>query len=179
MFDLLLALFILALLAALLAWWLGRKLRAQTGLPVQARVVYSDTGDWERIEKPLFSRRHLLTGKPDYIVEENGVRIPIEVKPNRVADEPRLSDTMQLAAYGLLVEETFGARPPYGLLKYRTAVLRVEFTEALREELLHVLDEMRGDLNAPAVARSHDDPRRCRACGYRAECGQELAEDEG
>ncbi len=165
-------LFLLALLAALVAWRWGRQLRAQTGLPIQARVVYSDTGAWERIEKPLFSRRYALTGKPDYVVAENGIRIPIEVKPNRVADEPRLSDTMQLAAYGLLVEETFGARPPYGLLKYRNAVFRVEFTEELRAQLLQVLDEMREDLSAPEVARSHEDARRCRACGYREECGQ-------
>ncbi len=175
MLELVLAwLFLLAAAFALLAWWLGRRMRAQAGLPVQARVVYSDTGAWEQVAKPLFSRRYLLTGKPDYLVEENGVRIPIEVKPNRVADEPRLSDTLQLAAYGLLVEETFGSTPAYGLLKYRDVVFRIDFTQALRTQLLQVLNEMRGDLEAPDVARSHDDARRCRACGYRAACGQAL-----
>jgi CRISPR-associated exonuclease Cas4 len=174
MLPILVGLFLLALLAALLAWWLGRRLRVESGLPLKARVVYSDTGAWEHVAKPLFSRRYLLTGKPDYLVEENGARIPVEVKPNRVANEPRLSDTLQLAAYGLLVEETFGTRPPYGLLKYRDAVFRVELTDDLLGELLSVLNEMREDLNAAEVARSHDDARRCRACGYREACGQDL-----
>ncbi len=179
MIPILLSLLLLLLLAAGLAWWLGRRLRAETGLPIQARVVYSDTGAWEKVEKPLFARRYLLTGKPDYLVEENGVLIPIEVKPNRVASEPRLSDTLQLAAYGLLVEETFGTAPPYGLLKYREVVFSIEFTAELRAELLDVLAEMRRDLNANEVARSHDEASRCRACGYRNECGEALVEDTG
>lgn len=168
-----LAIFLFTVLAALLAFWLARLLRVRSGLPLHARVVYSDTGAWEKVEKPLFSPRYLLTGKPDYLVETEGAHIPIEVKPNRVANEPRVSDTMQLAAYGLLVEETYGA-PPYGLLKYREKVFRVEFTKELRAQLLEVLDEMRVDLRAEDVARSHVDRERCRACGYRAKCGQAL-----
>jgi CRISPR-associated exonuclease Cas4 len=171
---LLLAIFLSTLLASLVAFWLGRRLRVRSGLPLQARVVYSDTGGWEKVEKPLFSRRYLLTGKPDYLVDGDGARIPIEVKPNRVASQPRMSDTLQLAAYGLLVEEAFGTPPPYGLLKYRDTVFRVEFTQELRAQLLQVLNEMRGNLGAEDVARSHGDPDRCRACGYRAGCGQAL-----
>lgn len=168
---------LLALGAAIIARQRARQLRAQSGLPTHARVVYSDTGAWRKVEKPLFSRRYQLVGKPDYIVEdENGAKVPIEVKPNRVAIEPRLSDTLQLAAYGLLLEESFGTAPPYGLLKYRDQVFRVDFTDQLREELLAVMEEMRSDLQATDVARSHEDPRRCRACGYRAGCGQALSE---
>lgn len=167
------ALFVITLLASLVAFWLGGRLRAKSGLPLNARVVYSDTGEWKRVEKPLFSRRYLLTGKPDYLVETEGTPIPIEVKPNRSANEPHESDTMQLAAYGLLVEETYGA-PPYGLLKYRDKVFRVEFTQELRAHLLEVLHEMRGELRSEEVARSHADRDRCRACGYRGGCGQAL-----
>lgn len=174
--SILLALVVLALAAAVAAWRLGRLWRAQSGLPVRARVVYSDTGAWEQVAEPLFSRRYLLSGKPDYIVELERDRIPVEVKPNRVASEPRLSDALQLAAYGLLIEEDAGSRPPYGLLKYRNAVFRVEFTEELRAELLSVLNAMREDLAAESVARSHADPRRCRACGYREACGEALEE---
>jgi CRISPR-associated exonuclease Cas4 len=174
MLIILLGLFLSLLLAAIVAFRLSRVVRLETGLPIRARVVYSDTGAWDQVEKPLFSRRHLLTGKPDYLVEENGVRIPIEVKPNRTANEPRLSDSLQLAAYGLLVEETFGAPPPYGLLKYRESVFRVEFTPELRAQLLDVLSEMRGNLSAEDLARSHAEARRCLACGYRAGCGQEI-----
>ncbi len=177
--PILLTLLFLLLLAAAAAWLVSRRLRTASGIPVRARIVYSDTGGWERVEQPLFSRRYMLTGKPDYIVMDRDVRIPIEVKPNRVASEPRLSDTLQLAAYGLLIgEQTEGGNiPPYGLLKYKNAVFQVDFTEELQSQLLEILDEMRRDLHAEDVPRSHDDPRRCAGCGYRADCGQELANE--
>ncbi len=174
--PILLTLLFFLLLAALAAWLASRRLRAESGIPTRARVVYSDTGAWKRVEQPLFSRRYMLTGKPDYIVMDGDVRIPIEVKPNRVAPEPRLSDTLQLAAYGLLIREqdVGGEQPPYGLLKYKNAVFQIDFTEELEQQLIEILDEMRQDLHAEDVPRSHDDPRRCAGCGYRAECGQEL-----
>lgn len=170
----LLGLFCSALLGALVAFRLGHQLRQQTGLPIRARLIYSDTGSWNQVEKPLFSRQHLLAGRPDYLVEADGARIPIEVKPTRVARVPYVSDTMQLAAYGLLVEETFGAPPPYGLLKYRDSVFRVELTQELRVQLHVVLGEMRENFSSDDVARSHAEAPRCQACGYRAVCGQEL-----
>ena len=74
----------------------------------------------------------------------------------------------------LLIEENFGVMPAYGLLKYRDAVFQVELTDELRARLLELLAAMRRDSTARDVARSHAEPRRCRACGYRAECGQSL-----
>jgi CRISPR-associated exonuclease Cas4 len=166
---------LVALAAALFLRRSGRAQKADAGIPVDAQVVYSDTGAWERVEKPLFSRRYRLTGKPDYIVrDEAGGLVPIEVKPNRTAPEPRLSDAMQLMAYGVLIEERFGERPEYGLLKYRDRVLRVEFSEELREEFLEVLAEMRAARRALNVPRSHDDPTICKYCGYRDECDEKL-----
>ncbi|MDE3088452.1 MAG: Dna2/Cas4 domain-containing protein [Chloroflexota bacterium] len=178
--GLLVALFLVAFAAALVLFALARAQREQTGLPANARIVYADTGAWKKVEQALFSRRYALTGKPDYIVENGDAIIPVEVKPNRVAPAPRESDVMQLAAYGLLIEETWGqgrAAPPYGLLKYRDTVFQIDFTGDLRAELIDLMDAMRRDLAADDVARSHTEPRRCRACGYRAECGQIL--DDG
>ncbi len=170
----LLTLLLLLLLAALAAWLVSRRMRTEAGLPVRAQVIYSDTGGWERVDKPLFSRRYLLTGKPDYIVWDGEARIPIEVKPNRTSAEPRPGDVLQLMAYGMLIEEEWGTTPPYGLLKYRDRVFRVEFTEDLESRLVETLEEMRENLQAADVSRSHEDARRCQACGYRAECGQEV-----
>jgi CRISPR-associated exonuclease Cas4 len=180
MLPFLAAVFLLSLLAAILLFRSARAQRAATGLPVRARVVYADTGAWRRTEQPLFSRRYALTGKPDYVVEQNGSIVPVEVKPNRTAPAPRASDAMQLAAYGLLVEETMarGRAAPFGLLKYRDAVFQIDFTDELRAELIDLLESMRRDAAEDDVARSHTDPRRCRACGYRAECGQALAREE-
>jgi CRISPR-associated exonuclease Cas4 len=181
MLGLFAALFVLALFAALLLLALARAQRAQTGLPIAARIVYADTGAWQKVERPLFSRRYALTGKPDYIVEDEGSIVPVEVKPNRTAPQPRESDVMQLAAYGLLIEETLGqgrAASPYGLLKYRDAVFQIDFTDELRARLIDLMDAMRRAASEDDVARSHAEPPRCRACGYRAECGQALDSGE-
>jgi len=170
-------LFFVALVAALVLFNLARSQREETGLPINARVVYSDTGAWEKVEKPLFSRRYALAGKPDYLVEDKGAIIPVEVKPNRVAPSPRESDVMQLMAYGLLIEETIGqgqAVPKYGLLKYRDAVFQVDFTDELRVEVIDLMNAMRSDAGRKDVERSHEQARRCAACGYRSECEQML-----
>lgn len=174
--EILLALiFLLALVAAFYLRRTSRAAQVEAGLPVNARVVYSDTGAWERVEKPLFSRQYRLTGKPDYIVQaEDGAMIPIEVKPTRTASEPRASDTMQLMAYGILVEQEFGTRPTYGLLKYRDRVFQIDFTEDLRAEFFDTLHAMRADRRARAVPRNHTDPARCRYCGYREDCDEKL-----
>lgn len=176
---LLTTLLLLTLLAALALLLLSRLLRRRSGLPIRARIVYSDTGAWRQVEHPLFSRQYALTGKPDYIVEDKGTLIPVEVKPNRTSPEPRESDVMQLAAYGLLMQDAYGEHPPCGLLKYRDAVFRIEFTPALRTRLLDLMDGMRRDLNSPDVARDHADAWRCRACGYNGTGGADDACGQG
>ncbi|HEX7586740.1 MAG TPA: PD-(D/E)XK nuclease family protein [Anaerolineae bacterium] len=179
MLELFAALFLVSLFAGLAFSTLARLLRARTGLPFHARVVYADTGAWKRVERPLFARAYALTGKPDYIVEIDSAIIPVEVKPTRTAPVPRESDVMQLAAYGLLIEETLG-RPsavPYGLLKYRDAVFQIDFTEELRARLLELMAALRRDAVAKNVGRSHTETRRCRACGYRDECVEALEDN--
>ncbi len=152
----------------------ARRLHQQTGLP-QGRVIYADTGAWNRCEKPLFSRRYLLTGKPDYLVDDGRTRIPVEVKSTACPPSPYRSHVLQLAAYCLLVEEEVGQPPPYGIIKYRDQAYAIEYTAQLRAELLNVLAEMRQHLAADDVTPSHANPNRCRSCGYREECDERLA----
>jgi CRISPR-associated exonuclease Cas4 len=138
-------------------------------------VIYADTGAWDRCEQPLFSRRHLLTGRPDYLVNDGGTTIPVEVKSTSSPPSPYRSHVLQLAAYCLLVEEEYEQPPPYGIIKYRDQTYAVEYTAQLRAQLLSVLDEMRQDLIADDVTPSHANPNRCRSCGYREECEERLA----
>jgi CRISPR-associated exonuclease Cas4 len=81
---------------------------------------------------------------------------------------------MQLAAYCLLVEDLSGQRPPYGLLHYRDATVRVDFAPQLRTELLETLGEMERSRANSDSRRSHDDPARCLSCGYGHACDQRL-----
>jgi CRISPR-associated exonuclease Cas4 len=164
---------ILALMGLALLVWSQRE-RLSAGLP-KGRLVYADTGAWQRCVSPLFSSRHQLTGKPDYLVEERCSVIPVEVKPGRTAPEPYEGDVLQLAAYCLLVEEQYGCRPRYGYLKYSQGVFRIDYTSSLRRQLLARLDAMRRDLEAGNVLPSHAEPRRCLGCGHREVCSERLA----
>jgi len=157
----------------LLLLWLGRRGRASSGLP-QGRVLYTDTGGWNRLDRPLFSRELLLTGKPDYLVADEADIIPIEVKSSHAPAQPYASHTLQLAAYCLLVEECYGRRPPYGIIKYANRAFEVDYTAELEDELLATLECMRADLSDGDAPRSHDEPGRCRACGHREQCEQRL-----
>jgi CRISPR-associated exonuclease Cas4 len=163
----------LALLAlALLSVVWGLRLRRSTGLP-WVPVLYRDTGG--RVpEKPLISRKLGLVGKPDYLLDIRGAIIPVEVKPGRRAARPYESDLMQLAAYCVLVEETTGVAPPYGMLRYAEQTFRLDYTDQVRDEVLALLDEMRVDLDEPDADRSHDDERRCAGCGFFEQCDQAL-----
>lgn len=167
--TILVILFLLLVTLGLAALYWSRRKREQTGLP-QGRVIYADTGAWERCQKPLFSKRHLLTGRPDYLVEERGRLIPVEVKSALSPPAPYRSHLLQLAAYCLLVEEEYGRPPPYGIIKYRDQALAIDYSSLLRAELLDTLARMRHDLAADDVAPSHSNPNRCRRCGYEADC---------
>jgi CRISPR-associated exonuclease Cas4 len=164
------------ILGGLGIWLLVRAgaVHRQTGLPV-GRVTYVDTGAWDRCERPLFSGLHHLTGRPDYLVQSRQGVIPVEVKSGAAPEQPYQAHLMQLAAYCLLVEEQEGRAPPYGILKYDDRAFEVDYSPALRAELLNILADIRQDLRARDVHRSHDEPGRCRGCGYRDRCEQRLA----
>ena len=165
----------LLLVLALLALWLSSRRRAATGLP-EGRVIAADMGGWKRLEKPLYDAQTGLTGRPDYIVEQGGVLIPVEVKSGWAPAEPRDSHLFQLAAYCLLVERSSGKRPPYGILHYRNRTFAVDYTPALEAELRALLEEMRAHQHRRGeVHRSHEEPGRCAKCGYRGVCEEKIS----
>jgi len=163
----------LLLFAAVVLLALGLKLRRSTGIP-WVRVRSSDTSGWQRADAPLVSRRFGLVGKPDYIIEMRSGLVPVEVKPGRTATKPYESDLMQLAAYCLLIEDTTGNAPRYGLLRYASETFRLPYTDALRTDVIALLDEIRQDRLAQDVARSHHQGARCRGCGLNAVCDERL-----
>jgi len=165
--PLLLILFALALL------WVAARRRKAAGLPA-GKVVYSDTGQGSRVEKPLFDPISGLVGKPDYLVEQDGVFIPVEVKSSYAPAEPYDSHVFQLAAYCLLVLRAYGKRPPHGLLRYRNRTFEIDFSAELEASLLDRLAEIRQQEKVGEANRSHQSPARCAACGYRQVCNQRL-----
>lgn len=170
----LLAALLAALALAYLLWRGARRGQGITGVRAE-EVVYQDTAGHEEA-RPLYAPRYGLAGKPDYLLRHKGALIPVEVKPSRRASKPFDADLMQLAAYCLLVEETSGQAPPYGLLRYRERTFRVPYTAQLRESLLSTLAAMRRDAGRRDVGRSHHDPDRCRHCGQREHCRYRLVD---
>jgi CRISPR-associated exonuclease Cas4 len=176
--DALIFLALLLFLASLGLLWRSRSLRQSTGLP-GGRVIYSDTSKWGRVDEPLYSAELGLTGKPDYLLEQGGQFIPVEVKSGRIPEGPYDSHIFQLAAYCLLVAHIYEKRPAYGLLHYTTAsgaarTFAVDFTPALEAALLELMQEMRSQERRKDVHRSHETAARCKGCGFSNICDQRL-----
>lgn len=166
---------VILLLLAIFLWFLATRTQRATGLPA-GRVVYTDAGGWGRLEKPLFSRELQLTGKPDYLVQERGRYIPVEVKTGRApTGGPYPAHVYQLAAYCALVADAYNQRPTHGLIKYADKTFSVDYTSTLESEVLELLDSIRTDSEAEDVARSHNLSARCSACGLREVCDERLA----
>ena len=159
-----------AAVLGLLAFALFRR-SAAGRLP--GRVVYDDTV--ERDAAALVSHRYGLTGKPDHVIRGARGLVPVERKTKDWRGEtPRDGDRGQLLAYCLLVEESMGERVSHGLLAYPSRQFEVPFGPAERREIVELLEAMRAAEGAPEVRRSHHQAARCRACGYRATCGEAL-----
>ena len=165
--------FALIFFAFLFFWQSGRQRKA-AGLP-GGRVIYTDTRGWNKVEKPLFYAALDLTGKPDYLIEKNGQIIPVEVKSGKAPDAPYDSHIYQLASYCLLVEKTYGKRPPYGVIHYEGKDFAVEYTRELEQALLTLITEIKLDWMKKEVDRSHEQASRCKGCGFRDVCDESLA----
>lgn len=165
---------LLLLLLAIVFFWYSTRQRQDAGLP-GGRVIYTDTRGWGKLERPLYDRALDLTGKPDYLVQQNGQIIPVEVKSGRAPDAPYDAHIYQLAAYCLLVHRTYNKRPSHGIIHYQDRDFAVDYTAQLESALLDLLADIRRDQMKSSVDRSHEQPARCARCGYRNVCDQSLA----
>ncbi len=110
-----------------------------------------------------------LVGRPDALRRlPDGRYIPVELKRRPAPRSgPLPSHQVQVAAYCLLVEETTGVPPPYGVLRYGDGVeFRLPWDAARRHDLL----ELRARLRRPYDGRATPSPAKCRHCGWREQC---------
>lgn len=168
---------VLLLFAALAALLFARagQLRQSSGLP-KGKIVYQDVSGLA--QKPLFSRRLGLTGKPDYLLQDpRDNLIPVEVKAGYAprSGQPYESHLLQLAAYFLLVEDVLQRPVPYGLIRYRNQTIQVANTDELRERLMKTLGRMRMLLARGAAQRNHEQAQRCVRCSMAHACDERLA----
>ena len=169
MSNLAIALFIIGLI---LLWWASRQRKA-SGLP-GGEVIYSDTQSWMPVEEALYDNDLGLTGRPDYLIQQGEMVIPVELKSTRVTEAPYDSHIFQLAAYCYLVNKHYRVRPSHGVLKYPNRTYRIDYTPEIESKLVELVSEMRTKGHLRKINRSHQSPRRCQNCGYRSVCDQTL-----
>lgn len=165
---------LILLSAAILLIILSGRMKKRSGLP-GGKIIYSDVKMWGKpLEKPLFDGSIGLVGKPDYLIQQNGTVIPVEVKSCRPPEAPYDSHIFQLAAYCLLVEKVYQNRPTHGLINYPGRTYSIDFTPALREKTLALISEMHQKERSENIPRSHEEIGRCKNCGYKSQCDQRI-----
>ncbi len=154
------------------------ELRKEHGIPA-GKIDYSDTRDSDS----LFSKKYMLSGKPDFIIEKDGVKIPVEVKTGRVPKGPHFSHILQLAGYCLLVEEVYGQAPPYGVVEYskgeRKQQHKIDYDKQLKDTVIEKLELIKSIEQEETVAhRNHNRTGKCRNCSRKVGCLESLVKHE-
>ena len=138
---------------------------------IDGNIRYVDSGD-----APLLrSEKYGLSGRPDYVIEANGELIPVEIKTGRKPRGPLFSHVLQVAAYGMIVEDVMGKPVSHGVLRYGDEEHEIELDQDLRNLVLSKLEEMHKKELTGKVHRNHNRPGKCRSCSRRDLCPERLA----
>jgi CRISPR-associated exonuclease Cas4 len=135
-------------------------------------IRFADTTKHSEV---LVSKLLPLRGRPDYVIERGGFTIPVELKTGRTPPAPYDSHALQLAVYCHLVGETYGKRPPYGILAYPDRTFEVPYSDDLEDRLVRTLMRMELARRTGDVHRDHNSPKRCLGCSRREGCPERLA----
>lgn len=127
----------------------------------------------KRKELYLISHKLKIKGKCDYIVEENGVQIPIEIKKGKCnSKKPFKNDIMQLLCYILLLEEHFGVTYPYGYILYvgSKRKYKINITLVLRRSIKYYFKKIYSYLRSGKLPKKQNNKNKCRGCSYEDYC---------
>ena len=137
-----------------------------------------ETPDGLTEETPVLkSRKYNLAGRPDYMIKENNLRIPVEVKTGRRPKAPFFSHVLQIGAYCLLSEETFRTSPSHGQIRYgfESEPHNVVWEPKLKTLVLEKIEEMNDILKGRTKAhRNHKRVGKCNNCSRRKGCPERL-----
>ncbi|MFO7992085.1 MAG: CRISPR-associated protein Cas4 [Thermoplasmata archaeon] len=162
------------------SYWLKYSLSLQSEADKKRKELDVLEGEVEYIDrlkeesKILASERYKIRGRPDYIIEKEGKKVPVEVKTGRVPRGPFFSHILQVAAYCLLLEEQEGEAPPFGIIKYGEKEFEVDYDESLKELLIKKVEEMREAVETGEVHRNHNREGKCIHCSRREICPERL-----
>lgn len=127
----------------------------------------------KRREVYLVSSTLKMKGKCDYLIEEDGIQIPLEIKKGHcTGDNPYENDVMQLIGYILLLEEHFSIKYAYGYVIYMGSRkrYRVNVTDALRAKLRWYVMTLRMYTNQHKLPPRQKQQNKCDRCSLLLYC---------
>jgi len=131
-----------------------------------AKIEYND------LLKPaenIFSKKNLLAGKPDYILNSKGNIIPVEIKKS-LYSQPAPYHLFQLATYCQLLEDTHHSFVPYGVLVYADTDFEIPFDPNLRFNLDKTIQQMRKTIATRELPQITIDENKCHHCSFQHCC---------
>lgn len=131
-------------------------------------------GEGPQRSPPLVSERWRLSGAPDELRQmPDGSIVPVEWKLRSAPPGgPYPSHRVQVWAYCLLVEETWGRPPRFGVVRYGDGTeFRVPWDRRAREDLV----ALRRAIARPYRGEATPSVGRCQGCAYRASCDARAA----
>ncbi|HQH26507.1 MAG TPA: Dna2/Cas4 domain-containing protein [Oligoflexia bacterium] len=153
----------------------SKSARKETGLDEKTEVL-SVRGGSTLPGKEYYSEELALVSKPDALIKEEGMVIPVDVKP--MTDKVRDRHVVAMLLHLKLMEEITGERPPYGILLMgqKRRQVKIKNTEEKQRWLDSLIDEMRSICDGvPAVPAPS--VYKCKHCDVRAICTHK-AEDK-
>ncbi len=145
--------------------------RLERSMNISGKIVY--IGDDSH--PVLVSENRSISGRPDFIVESDGMLMPVEFKSGRVPSGPLFSHVIQISAYCKLVEDNYGKRPDFGFIYYGTKRFAVDYDDEVEKLLMTKVSEMRSAEDAGNAHRNHNRPGKCVNCSRRNICPERLA----
>jgi CRISPR-associated exonuclease Cas4 len=150
----------------------------QAGLPVGELVsIDSSNEDLSGLrQENIISARYGISGRPDRIVKTVSGIVPVELKSGKAPRTgPHKAQLAQLAVYCLLIEDQFQTTVVEGIIEFSDSSITVPFNSQMRAWILSLIDEVQEAKQQGArPRRSHNQPGRCRGCGFRESCREAL-----
>jgi len=126
-------------------------------------------------ESPLLESRRLgIRGRPDYIIRRDSSYIPVEKKTGRTPKGPLFSHIVQLIAYCMLVQESFGP-VPFGIIEYEEKKYSIDNSDELQDTVMELRDKLLRDREQDEAHRNHERKGKCIYCSRRDVCHERLA----
>jgi CRISPR-associated exonuclease Cas4 len=148
-------------------------------LPNGSEMISADDIEDRKGTKPLTSKKHFLIGAPDMVIEENGYKIPVEIKTGRVPLKPYFSHIMQLSAYMVLMDVNYKQDTPFGYVEYAPSDthrkrFKVDWDIMTKALVLSKVSEIREAERIGVAHRNHQREGKCRNCSRRQGCSEKL-----